>query len=51
MVYIAKAKGIPKTRDDAPEIGIFNEKTLPDEIAFDHRSILKDYLKFVQLSK
>jgi len=24
------------------EIGIFNESNLPDEIAFDHRSILSD---------
>jgi ADP-ribose pyrophosphatase YjhB (NUDIX family) len=44
-VYIAKAKGIPKAKDDALEIGIFNEKNLPDEIAFDHRSILDDYFK------
>jgi ADP-ribose pyrophosphatase YjhB (NUDIX family) len=43
--YIAKAKGIPKAKDDALEIGIFNEKNLPDEIAFDHRSILDDYFK------
>jgi ADP-ribose pyrophosphatase YjhB (NUDIX family) len=44
-VYIAKAKGIPKAKDDALEIGIFNESNLPDEIAFDHRAILKDYFK------
>ena len=44
-VYIAKAKGIPKAKDDALEIGIFNELNLPDEMAFDHRSILKDYFK------
>lgn len=44
-VYIAKAKGIPKAKDDALEIGIFNELNLPDEIAFDHRLILKDYIK------
>jgi ADP-ribose pyrophosphatase YjhB (NUDIX family) len=44
-VYIAKAKGIPKAKDDALEIGIFNESNLPDEIAFDHRSILNDYFK------
>ncbi len=46
-VYIAKAKGIPKAKDDALEIGIFNETNLPDEIVFDHRSILKDYFKEV----
>ena len=43
--YIAKAKGIPQAKDDALEIGIFNESNLPDQIAFDHRSILKDYFK------
>jgi ADP-ribose pyrophosphatase YjhB (NUDIX family) len=46
-IYIAKAKGIPKARDDALEIGIFNQSNLPDKIAFDHRSILKDYFKKV----
>ena len=44
-VYIAKAKGTPQAKDDAAEIGVFNEPSLPDEIAFDHRSILKDYFK------
>jgi ADP-ribose pyrophosphatase YjhB (NUDIX family) len=44
-VYISKAKGIPKAKDDALEIGIFTESNLPEEIAFDHRSILKDYFK------
>lgn len=45
IVYIAKTKGIPQAKDDAIEIGFFNEFSLPDEIAFDHRSILKDYFK------
>jgi ADP-ribose pyrophosphatase YjhB (NUDIX family) len=44
-VYIAKAKKIPEAKDDALEIGIFNKSNLPDEIAFDHRSILDDYFK------
>lgn len=44
-VYIAKAKGIPQAKDDALEIGIFNESNLPEEIAFDHRQILKDYFR------
>ncbi len=44
-VYIAKAEGVPQAKDDALEIGIFNELNLPDEIAFDHRSILEDYFK------
>jgi len=46
-VYIAKGKGKPKAKDDALEIGIFNETNLPDEIAFDHRAILSDYFKRV----
>jgi ADP-ribose pyrophosphatase YjhB (NUDIX family) len=45
--YIANANGIPKAKDDAVEIGIFNESNLPDKIAFDHRLILKDYFKKV----
>ena len=44
-VYVAKAKGVPQAKDDAIEIGIFNETNLPDAIAFDHRSILRDYFK------
>jgi ADP-ribose pyrophosphatase YjhB (NUDIX family) len=44
-IYIAKAKGIPQAKDDALDIGIFTESNLPDEIAFDHRSILSDYFK------
>jgi ADP-ribose pyrophosphatase YjhB (NUDIX family) len=44
-VYIAKAKGIPQAKDDALEVGVFNESSLPAEIAFDHRSILIDYFK------
>jgi ADP-ribose pyrophosphatase YjhB (NUDIX family) len=44
-IYIAKGKGILKAMDDALEIGIFDDSNLPEEIAFDHRSILKDYFK------
>jgi len=44
-VYIGKGNGIPRAKDDALEIGIFNESNLPAEIAFDHRSILNDYFR------
>jgi ADP-ribose pyrophosphatase YjhB (NUDIX family) len=47
-VYVAKAKGRFQAKDDAIEIGTFNESNLPDAIAFDHRSILKDYFKSKQ---
>ncbi len=46
-VFIAKGRGELKARDDAAEIGVFDESTLPDEIAFDHRLILNDYFKKV----
>ena len=49
-VYIAKAKGVPKAKDDALEIGIFDESNLPDDLAFDHRLILKDYFEKKVLS-
>lgn len=44
-VYIAESKGVPAADDDATEIGIFGESNLPDQIAFDHRSILEDYFQ------
>jgi ADP-ribose pyrophosphatase YjhB (NUDIX family) len=42
-IFIAEAKGLPKARDDAKEVGVFKKGNLPEEMAFDHREILKDY--------
>ena len=42
-VFIAEAKGVPKARDDAKEVGVFKKGNLPEEMAFDHRQILEDY--------
>ncbi|OIO03069.1 NUDIX hydrolase [Candidatus Desantisbacteria bacterium CG_4_10_14_0_8_um_filter_48_22] len=42
-VFTAKADGTPEASDDAADIGVFTENNLPDDIAFDHRKILKDY--------
>jgi ADP-ribose pyrophosphatase YjhB (NUDIX family) len=42
-VYIAKAKGRPVAGDDAAEAMLFSQATLPESIAFDHKSILDDY--------
>src|SRR5512135_966108 len=39
-VYVAKGDGTPQAKDDALAIGVFTESNLPDEMAFDHRSIL-----------
>jgi len=42
-VYIGKATGNPKAADDAKDIGVFTKESLPDKIAFDHRTIIEDY--------
>jgi ADP-ribose pyrophosphatase YjhB (NUDIX family) len=44
-VYIAKGEGIPEAKDDALEIGVFTRLNLPEQIAFDHRTILEDYFR------
>lgn len=44
-VYVARASGIPVGGDDAAEAGVFAEDSLPEDIAFDHREILKDYFR------
>ncbi|MEW6607678.1 MAG: NUDIX hydrolase [bacterium] len=42
-VYLARATGTPKADDDAKEIGVFTQETLPQNLAFDHKKILQDY--------
>jgi ADP-ribose pyrophosphatase YjhB (NUDIX family) len=42
-VYVADGEGELRAGDDAEDAGIFNKKTLPENIAFDHRDILEDY--------
>jgi ADP-ribose pyrophosphatase YjhB (NUDIX family) len=45
-VFIARAKGKPVGGDDAKEAKVFDENSLPDQIAFDHRKILEDYFRY-----
>ena len=47
VVFVArsKSKGKPVASDDALEVGIFDADSLPEELAFDHSRILKDYFK------
>jgi ADP-ribose pyrophosphatase YjhB (NUDIX family) len=47
-VFKATGKGTPTAADDAAEIGVFTEDTLPDPIMFDHREILSDYFRMVR---
>jgi ADP-ribose pyrophosphatase YjhB (NUDIX family) len=44
VVFVAQASGMPKARDDAADIGLFDPGNIPDGLAFDHGLILSDYL-------
>lgn len=44
IVFTAKGIGEPKAADDAKDIGLFVPDSLPEKIAFDHRSIIEDYI-------
>lgn len=42
-VFVASAEGVPKGADDASEARLFAQDEVPDDLAFDHAQILKDY--------
>jgi len=44
-VYLARARGRPRARDDARKVGIFGPDELPAPLAFDHARIIEDYLR------
>jgi len=44
VVFIARAKaGTPRADDDALELAFFCQRDLPENIVFDHRSIIDDF--------
>ncbi|MDY6973826.1 MAG: NUDIX hydrolase [Thermodesulfobacteriota bacterium] len=43
VVFVARASGEPKARDDAKDVGVFHRHSLPEQLAFDHRKIIRDY--------
>ena len=45
VVFVAKATGDPKAADDAKDVGLFSQTSLPADLAFDHGKILQDYFK------
>lgn len=46
LVYVGTALGTPKGGDDAAKAAVFTEQTLPENLAFDHASVLADYFRF-----
>ncbi|MCV6608865.1 MAG: NUDIX hydrolase [Campylobacterales bacterium] len=45
VVYVCKAYGLPVGRDDAKEAKIYKISDIPlEELAFDHKKIIEDYL-------
>ena len=44
--FVAVADGEPCGDDDAAEARYFSLDSLPDEIAFDHRDIIEDFIQF-----
>jgi ADP-ribose pyrophosphatase YjhB (NUDIX family) len=45
-VFIARAKGKPRAADDAREARVVNPRRIEESLAFDHRTILDDYIAF-----
>ena len=45
-VYIAKASGQPKAKDDAKDIGVYTQDDICFPLAFDHAKILADYFRY-----
>ena len=48
VVFIASATGEPRGGDDASLARAFRPDALPEDMAFDHRQIIEDYLKSSQ---
>ncbi len=47
VVFIGTGTGDLKGRDDARRAEVFPPEQLPDQMAFDHRKIIKDYIRYV----
>jgi 8-oxo-dGTP diphosphatase len=43
IVFVGRAEGEPRAGDDAGKVAFYAINELPDEIAFDHRTILADF--------
>ncbi len=45
VVFGARADGRPVAADDAEDIGIFDSSSIPNDLAFDHGKIIRDYYR------
>ena len=45
VVFAARADGEPVAADDAEDIGIFDYSSIPNDLAFDHGKIIRDYYR------
>ncbi len=48
VVYVGRARGVPRADDDAKGIGLFPPDEPPAPLAFDHAEILADYVRFIR---
>ncbi|HMA67756.1 MAG TPA: NUDIX hydrolase [Desulfosalsimonadaceae bacterium] len=47
-VFLARAEGPARAADDAANAGLFDRQSLPETMAFDHRTILTDYFRYME---
>ena len=45
LVFVAKGQGVLKAGDDARSAIVASPHELPDTMAFDHRTIIEDYVR------
>jgi 8-oxo-dGTP diphosphatase len=50
VVFYANGKGVPFAASDASSLKMFDLFRLPEEIAFDHREIIEDYMRQINSS-
>lgn len=50
-VYVASAHGVPRAADDAKSVVVINPADTSLELAFDHRLVLDDYIRWHKTGK
>lgn len=48
LVYAAEAEGQPQAQDDARNLALFYPPEFPSPLAFDHPTVLADYLAYLR---